>query len=139
MAAIALTADRISLLFVDQAEVYNLFAAVAITKGQAVYINSSGKAALSNSGSAGTTKFAGIALENAAANQALSVLKRGHVGGFTLSQAYGALAYLNDTNGVIGDAAGTNSKVVGVVVPLTDNPATPAKALYIDADQWRVG
>lgn len=140
MATIALVADKISPLILGNCEIINLIAGVAVTPGQAVFFSTTtGLAALSNAGSAGTTKFAGIALESRGANQAVSVLKRGHCAGFTLSGNYSSLAYLNDTNGVIGDAAGTNSKVVGVVVPLPDNPSSPTKVLYINADQWSAG
>lgn len=138
MAAIALVADKISPLFIDQAEIYNLITGVALTRGQAVYIvAATGKLALSNGAASGTAKFAGFALEAKGAGQAVSVLKRGHVAGFTLNGNYGTLAYLNDTDGVIGDAAGTVSKVVGVVVPLSDGALT--KVLYVDADQWSAG
>jgi len=136
MATIAITAaDRISLLFNDKAETYNGICGVAIARGQAVYFASTGKLALSNAGAAGTAKFAGIALEAGGIGQAISILKRGHIGGFTLAGAYHSLAYLNDTDGVIGDAAGTVSVVIGAVVPLSDAP-NYTKALYIDAPHW---
>jgi hypothetical protein len=138
MAAIAVTAaDRISPLIVGEAEIYNGICGVAITRGQAVFFNATtGKLALSNAGAAGTAKCCGIALEAGGVHQVISVMKRGHLAGFTLAGNYGSLAYLNDTDGVIGDAAGTNSKVVGAVVPLPDNPASPTKVLYINADNW---
>ncbi|TXH45971.1 MAG: hypothetical protein E6Q97_30515 [Desulfurellales bacterium] len=137
MAAIAIAAaDRISLLFPDNAEVYNGIAGVAITRGQAVYFHATtGRLALSNAGAAGTAKFHGIALNAAGIGQAISILKRGHIAGFTLAGNYGSLAYLNDTDGVIGDAAGTVSAIVGAVVPLSDFP-TLTKVLYINALNW---
>ena len=137
MTAITKTDDRISLLDVERCEVFNAYCGVTIARGQAVFINTStGRLALSNAGSAGTTLFAGIALDPGGAGQAISVLKRGRIAGFAPAGNYMSSVYLNDTDGVVGDAAGTNSKVIGKVVPLTDNYAAPSKVIYIDADQW---
>ncbi len=134
MADIALTAARIAVVFPEQAEIYDMIAAVALTKGQAVYQNSSGKAAVAdaNAGS-GAEDFLGIALNAAGAGGAVSILKRGHVAGFTISQAYDAPIYLSDTAGALADApSATNPIPVGRVVPLTDGP-TLTKVLYVNA------
>lgn len=131
MAVITSTATQVSLVFPQSAEVYDAIAGETITAGQAVYFNSSGKIIKSNAGASGTAKFAGIALNSASAGQAVSVLVRGHVKGFTLSGAYGSKAYLSDTAGALADAAGTVSVVVGSVVPLSDSARS--KVLYVNS------
>lgn len=131
MAAIVSTEVQISILFPQRAEIYDAIAGEAITAGQAVYFNSSGKIIKSNAGAAGTAKFAGIALNTAGAGQAVSVLVRGHIAGYTLSGAYGSKAYLSDTAGALADAAGTVSVVAGSVVPLSD--ASRTKVLYVNS------
>jgi hypothetical protein len=137
MTVIAVTGDRVSPLFPNEAEIFNATCEVAITRGQLVYFNANGRIALSAGGAAGTAKLAGIALQSGAANQVISIIKRGHVGGYTISQAYGALGYVSNTAGALDDAAGTVSKVCGVVVPLSD--AARTKVFYVNADQWMVG
>lgn len=129
MADLALTAAQIGVVHPGQAEVYDYIAAVAITKGQAVYINSDGKAALVDGSAAGTAGYRGVALEAAAAEVAVSVILKGAVYGFTLSQAYDADIYVSDTAGALADAAGTVSVLVGRVMPLTDSTIT--KVLYL--------
>lgn len=135
MADITVTAAKVGLVFPNmKPEVYPAIAAVAITAGQAVYVNSSGKAALAdaNAGS-GAEKFRGIALNKAGVGQAVDVLKRGHAYGYTLSGAYDSLVYLSNTAGSLADApSATNAVVCGRVVPLSDNDLT--KVLYIDAE-----
>ena len=136
MADIALTAAQIAPVFPQEAEIFDMIAAVAITQGQAVYENSAGKAALAdgNAGS-GAEQFRGIALNAAGAGQAVSVLKRGHVYGFTITGlAYDAVAYLSDTAGALADTPSTTNIVrAGRVMALPD--ANLTKVLYIDA-QW---
>lgn len=108
-----------------------MIAAVAITKGAAVYVNTSGKAALADASAAGTAAAIGIALSTVSAGQPVEVLTRGLMAGFTLtSQAYGAVIYLSDTDtGLLGDAAGTVSKAMGRVWPSTDGTLT--KVLFV--------
>ena len=137
MTVIAVVGDRVSPLFINEAEIFNATCEVAITRGQLVYFNSNGRIALSAGGAAGTAKLAGIALQSGGIGQVISIIKRGHVAGFTISQAYGALGYVSNTAGALDDAAGTNSKVCGVVVPLSD--AARTKVFYVNADQWMVG
>lgn len=143
MADLTLTgAGQIAAVFPEDAEIFDMIAAVAITPGQAVYVNSAGKAALAdaNAGS-GAEQFRGILLAGAAngiaAGQAGSILKKGHVYGFNLaSLAYDAPVYLSDTAGTLADAPSTTNPVrVGRVVALSD--ANLTKVLYIDA-QWAV-
>ena len=131
MAVIALTAAKIARVFPEKDLVFDFIAAAAITAGQAVYINSAGKVDLADASVAGTSRAVGIALNAAGAGQAVSVLMRGHIAGFTLSgMAYDAIAYVSDTTGSLDDAAGTVSVAVGRVFPLSDKSLT--KVLYVD-------
>lgn len=136
MADIALTAAQVGAVFPDGAEIFDMIAAVTITAGQAVYENSAGKAALAdaNAGS-GAEQFRGVALSGGAAGQAISVLKKGHVYGYTLSGiAYDGAVWLSDTAGAFADAPSTTNAVrAGRVVALSD--ANLTKVLYVDA-QW---
>ncbi len=135
MADLALTATQIAPAFSHnspaQPFVNTVIAAASITAGQAVYIDSNGKADLADASAAGTATALGIALETVGAGQEVDVLRRGHVYGFTITQAYSATIYLSDTAGALADAAGTVSKVMGYVEPLSDSDLT--KVLFIDA------
>lgn len=138
MADIALTAAQIAVVFPRWAEIHDFVAAEAITKGQALYQLSTGKVGVADANAAGKQQFRGIALNKAGAGQAVSVLKKGHVAGFTVSGLNAdAQAFLSDTAGALADAAGTLSVAAGRVVSLPDSDQT--KVLYIDADwlrQW---
>src|SRR4051812_18947974 len=108
MAAVALTAAQIAPVFADECEIRTFIAAVAITAGAPLYVNSAGDADLADGNGSGTKQFIGIALNAAGVGQAVSVLRRGEVFGFTLSGlAYGALVYVSDTVGTYDSAAGT--------------------------------
>ena len=115
---------------VGESEVWDLIAGVAIEAGQGVYVNSSGLAALADASAAGTAVCVGIALNDAQANQAIAVLHKGFVEGFTLSQAYSTLIFVSDTAGDLADAAGTVTAPVGRVMPTSED--SPTKLLYID-------
>jgi hypothetical protein len=136
MADITVTAAQVGVVFPDEAEIYTAIAGTTITAGAAVFFNTTtGRLALADGSGAGTAIVHGIALNGAGAGQAVSLLKRGHVYGYTLAGDYNSLAYLSDTNtGILGDAAGTVSVVVGRVVPLADSAAT--KVLYVNAPSW---
>jgi hypothetical protein len=54
-----------------------------------------------------------------AAGETVTALKVGVLDGFTFSQAYDAAIYVSDTDGRLGDAAGTVSKIAGRVIPGT--------------------
>lgn len=136
MTDIALTAAQIKLVDPEEAEVYDFIAGVTITAGQAVYVNSSGKAALADANGSGTLQFRGIALNGGGAGQAISVLKRGRCYGFTVSSvAYDAILYISNTAGALADAGGGTTINAGRVVPMSD--ASLTKVVYIDADWLR--
>jgi predicted RecA/RadA family phage recombinase len=102
-------------------EQHTLPAAAAITVGAVVYIDSAGKFALADGSSAGPAAAYGIAMEKATeANEAITAVRKGIVdlGDALDALAFGASVYLSDTNtGILGDVAGTVSKVVGTVIP----------------------
>lgn len=129
MADIAVTAAQVAVLFPHSAEVYSFIAAETITAGQAVYFTSAGKAGVADANASGKQQVRGIALNGAGAGQAVDVVKRGHVAGFTLG-TYNTLVYLSDNAGALADAAGTVSAAVGRIVALSDSALT--KALYVD-------
>jgi hypothetical protein len=133
MAAVALTAAQIAPVFADECEIRTFIAAVAITAGAPLYVNSSGDADLADGNGSGTKQFIGIALNAAGIGQAVSVLRRGEVFGFTLtSLAYGALVYVSDTVGTYDSAAGTVAIPVGRVQPLSDPART--KVLLVNTN-----
>lgn len=132
MTAIALTAAQIATPHENRTEIYTLIAAEAVTVGQAIYTNANGKAALADASAAGTLVDVGIALNNAGAGQAVSVLYRGFVAGYTVgAMAYGAAVYVSDTAGGLDTAAGTVSKQIGKIRPREQNGA-PVPMLYVD-------
>ncbi len=133
MADITVTAAKVAPVFPEQADIRTFIAAVAITAGQAVYVNTDGKVALADANVAAAEHFRGIALESVAAGQPVSILRRGEVYGFDLSgMAFDALAYVSDTAGALADATGTTELHAGRVQPLADSVSIN-KVLMIDA------
>lgn len=107
-------------------------AGVAITAGQVVYENTSGKWALATAAAAGTAVARGIALKGVAAGEVLDVLAYGYCYGFTLtSESYGELMKLSNTAGAIDDGGGspTVSAPIGRVTAM-DNAQT--KVLFVN-------
>ncbi len=136
MGVIAPTATQVAPAFLEKAEIYDFIAVEAITAGQAVYVDSNGKAGLADADNAGHFQFSGIALNKAAAGRVVSVLKKGHVYGFAVSGLNCDVPlYVSNTAGAIEDGAGGTSVIVGRVQALTDKAGT--KVLYIDADWVR--
>jgi len=134
MADITVTAAKVAPVFPEKAEIYSGVCAVTVTAGQAVYFNSDGKLALSDGSAAGTAISAGIALEGGGAGQVISVLKRGHVYGFTVSSLDPHVdLYISDTAGALGSDAGdaTNDTIIAQTWPLSDSSYTDV--VYVDA------
>ena len=136
MTVIVSTEAQVELIDPASCETYPAISAVALTKGQLVYLNSSGKYALADGASATTMKMMGVCLSTVDANRPITILKRGHMYGYTVSgMAYTALVYVSDTDGAADTAAGTVSRVIGSIVPKTDPSLT--KVVYFDFD-WKV-
>jgi hypothetical protein len=135
MADIVVTADNVAVLYPRHAETYDGIAAAAITAGQILYTNSSGKLDLYDSNGSGTLQPTGMALNSVGAGQAVSYLKRGFVAGFTISAlAYDAALYGSNTAGALADAAGASSVILGRIKAIPDSPS---KALWFEAN-WNV-
>lgn len=135
MADIALTADDVRRIFPDRERTYDHIAAATITRGQLVYINSSGKADLASAAATGTAQVVGMALKDAAAGQVVPVLYRGWVAGFTVSgSAYEARLYLSNTAGAMADAAGTVPVTIARVRAVNDNDLTKLVYFFTNPD-----
>lgn len=135
MADITVTAADVRVVFAEQAEFRNVVAAATITAGQLVYMNTSGKVDLCDFDAIASGKPYGIALEGAAADQALSVLKRGYLAGYNLSsQAYGARIYSSATPGALSDAAATSTPDVIAAIGCVDALSDPSKTKVLRVD-----
>lgn len=133
MTDIALTAAQVEPCFPEKAEIFTFVASATITKGQAVYVTSAGLCGVADANGSGTVQFRGIALEGGGAGQAIPVLKRGHVYGFTVSSLDSdTILYLSNTAGALADAAGSTTVNVGRVTTLADSSATDV--VWIEAD-----
>ena len=107
----------------------------AILAGSLVRLaTTTGKFTNGNGSSAGEARIFGVATKTVAAGEPLTAVRKGIMAGYTFSQNYDAAMYASDTDGRIGDAAGTVSLVVGRVVPGTANliGANPDKLLLVD-------
>lgn len=130
MADLTVTAAQVAPVFPDKALIFSAICAETITAGAPLFVNTSGKVELADANAAGEQQARYLALEGGGSGQAISVLKEGHVYGFTLtSQAYDAPIFVSDTVGKLADAAGTLSVPVGIVTALTDG-STLTKVLY---------
>ena len=115
MAAIVVTtAGRMRI--VESIEQITLPAGEAILAGAPVRQDTSGNLVNGNGTTATEAAIIGIATKSVATNEALTVLKKGVLDGFTLAGAFGSLAYVSDTDATIADAAGTVSVIVGRVI-----------------------
>lgn len=116
MADIAVaTANRVEI--VESIMQATLPAVEAILAGAPVRIDTAGKFANGNGTNATEAAIYGIATHTVAAGESLTALRSGVLDGFTFSQAYGAAIYVSDTDGRLGDAAGTVSVKAGSVIP----------------------
>lgn len=138
MTAITVTAAKVGVVFPEQAEVYNVVAAEALTKGLALYQTTSGTYGIADANVSGKEEFRGVSLEACSAGEGISMLKRGILSGYTLA-TYEDEVYLSDTAGAFDTAPGTMSVKCGRVMSLTDPGLT--EVLYVEADwlrEWEV-
>lgn len=136
MSDLTVTAAQVGAVFPQKADIHDFIAAETITAGQAVFVDSNGKVQLADANASGEQQFRGIALNGGGAGQAISVLKRGHIYGFTITGlGYDAMVYLSNTPGALADAAGGTSVIAGRVTSLPDNSLT--KVLWVEADWLR--
>lgn len=95
-------------------------AAEAIEAGQYVRFNvSSGKVELGNATTAAEARKGGIAINNAGAGLAVTFVRKGiiDVGNALSALTYDDDVYLSDTDGTLADTHGTETLIVGTVVP----------------------
>jgi hypothetical protein len=102
---------------VESIEQMTLPAAEAITAGAPVRIDTAGKFTNANGTTTTENDAYGVATKTVPAGMALTAIKKGVMDGFVLAGAYWSLVYISDTDGRLGDTAGTASKVAGRVIP----------------------
>jgi hypothetical protein len=125
MADIVVTAALVGLIDPIKAMTWTGIAAETLTKGQVVYLTTSGTFGVADANGSGTVQARGIALNAAGAGQAVTVLIEGALYGYTLAdQAYSAPLYLSNTAGALADAAGATTVPCGIVAGLTDKDKT---------------
>ena len=128
------TANKVEV--VESIEQMTLPAAEAITAGMAVRLDTStGKFTKANGSSTTENRIYGIATKTAASGMPVTAIRQGVMDGWDLSGLnYDAVVYLSDTDGRLGDTAGTVSTVVGRVIPGTSEALGTAysKLLLID-------
>ncbi len=131
MADFVVTPKDVAILWPHQAEVYPAIAGAAITAGDVVYQDANGRMLPATATAAGVAaQPRGVALETVGNGDSVSVCKRGHVAGFTISQAYDARMFLSNNAAKMADAAGTVSVPVGRVLALSD--PTRTKVAYFE-------
>jgi hypothetical protein len=108
-----------SIHIVESIQQKTLVATETIAAGAPVRIHTDGKWTNANGTTTTENRIWGIATRSVIAGEALTAVRRGTLDGFTFSQAYDAIIYLSDTDGRLGDTAGTVSTIVGRVVPGT--------------------
>ena len=130
MADVVVTAAKVAVVDPDKALIDTYTAGVTITAGQFLYgIVASGYVGLADEATSAVTSWVlGVALNGAAAGEAVDVLCQGKVYGFTLSGAYWLPLSLSDTPGALRDDYTTN--VVARIVPLSDAALT--KVLLVE-------
>lgn len=122
---VALTTAQIGLVDPLKADVKSYIAASAITRGEAVAIDTAGKVvpADASTGGAHLIQFRGIALNAAAAGAPVDVCHAGEMYGFTVAALdVGAVLYLSNTVGDLSTVAGDTNVKCGVVSVLNDVP-----------------
>lgn len=105
----------------ESIEQMTLPAAEDITAGDLVRIDtSSGKFTKANGSSDGEARVYGVATQTRKAGFGLTAIAKGVMSGWVFDAlAFDAPLYASDTDGRIADAAGTVSKVIGRVIPVT--------------------
>jgi len=134
MSAVTCTAAQVAVVFPEQAEIYNVVLAEAVTKGLALYQTTSGTYGIAQADTLAKRQFRGVALEAANAGEGISMLKRGILAGYTLA-TYEDEVYLSDTAGAFDTTPGTLLVKCGRVMSLADPALT--EVLYINADWLR--
>lgn len=135
MANITVTARLVKPVRPTQDEIVKGLAAVALTKGVAVYQTSAGTYGIADANDSGKEQFRGIALQAVSAGEAVSILKRGAIAGFALASPDDPV-YLSDTPGRLSTTIGTMTVMCGRVIESTDDTLN-TELLYVTADWLR--
>lgn len=134
MSDITVTAAKVGLVDPIKADVESKIAAEAITKGQAVYYTTAGKAGVADANDSGKEQFRGIALNGVAAGQPVDVCQEGELEGFSVSALDAdVLLYLSDTAGALADGVGTMTVACARVVARSDKDLTQVIRVFV---QW---
>lgn len=130
----SVTNSSVHLEVIESFEQMTLPAGGTIKAGAPVRVNSSGQFVECDGTTAGNADAYGIATKRAVVGEAVTAIKRGVLGGFVFTQAYWSNIFISDTAGVLADAAGTVSKIVGKIipVPLHLRGGSPLKALMVN-------
>lgn len=133
---IALTAAQVGLVDPLKATVKSYIAGATITKGQVVALATDGTIDPADASAGGGYLFeqvVGVALNGGGAGQAIDVVRKGEIYGFTVSgMDSGDLVYVSDTAGSLSTVAGTVTVIVGRIAPLADKSATEVISLDIN-------
>lgn len=123
MSDITVTAAQVSPLDPLKANISTYIANAALTKGDAIYLTTAGKADKCDADASGKYQYRGIALQTVGAGDPVDVIDDGLVAGFDVTALNAdALVYVSNNAGKLATAAGTTSIVAGRVVCLTDKP-----------------
>lgn len=135
MSDISVTAAKVGLVDPLNATVKSYIAGATITKGQVVALATDGTVDPADASTGGGYLFeqvVGVALVGGGAGQAIDVVRKGEVYGFTVSgMDSGDLVYLSNTAGAAADAAGDVTVILGRISPLADKSATEVILLDI--------
>lgn len=103
---------------VELIEQFTGIAGEAITKGQVVRFNTSGRLVRAAADAAANATAVGIALRDAAAGAAVTCIRHGvlDLGGALDGLGYGDAVYLGNTAGTLDTASGTVTVQVGQVI-----------------------
>ena len=136
MAALALTtAARVEV--VESIEQATEPAGETIVAGTPVRFDADGKFVNGNGTTATEAAVYGIATRSAAANEALTAIKKGVLDGYALgSIAYNTLIYVADTDATLATTAGeaTVDVIVGRVIPAWGQPLGTAADKLLEVD-----
>lgn len=135
MADIALTtADKVDV--VESIIQHTAPTAEAITAGMAVRIDTTtGKFTKANGTDAAESRIYGLATKTVAAGLPVTAIRKGVMDGFAISGlTFDDIVYLSDTDGLLADAAGTVSVVVGRTIGghATTTGTAADKLLFVD-------
>ena len=131
MADIAVVAADVRPIRDQGAEIHDYVAGVTITKGQIVYEVAAGTLALADANAAGLLQAIGVALHGGVTGDAISVMKKGLLYGFTITTDRGTHVWLSNTPGALADAAGGVAQPVGRITSLPDKP-NYTKIMYVE-------